>query len=161
MKRIAIILVLCLCSLLCSCHKTAPSQTDSTEQTTLIRSLTATEQIENIDSVEIHSEMCAEPILITDKKDLTFLQKYTADGDFPADRLHELYIYPPYCTLTVTVNGFEETLHLLEDGGIAKKVMCGDSGVPEAEKSYEIYTADRKYRLTEERLTRLLEKYGG
>lgn len=37
----------------------------------------------------------------------------------------------------------------------------GDSGVPESEVPYEIYTADNEYNLTEERLIELLKKYDG
>ena len=63
--------------------------------------------------------------------------------------------------MTATVNGFETSMYLLKDGSIVKKEMCGDSGVPESEVPYELYTANNDSTLTEERLIELLKKYDG
>ena len=47
----------------------------------------------------------------------------------------------------------------MKDGSIAKKEMCGDSEVTDV--SYELYRAEEKYMLNEERLIELLKKYNG
>lgn len=171
MKRIlALVMVLGLCFGLCSCKKADPTQSNNSVEsnideykTTLIRNLTATENVGEIESFAINYKNSLGTVFITDKNDLEFLLNYTYGGRFPTDRLHEVYVYPPYCVLTATVNGSEteETLYLLKDGSIAKKEMCGDGDVPESERTYEIYTADNEYNLTEERLIELLKKYDG
>lgn len=169
MKKVfVLVMVLGLCFGLCSCKKAEPTQSNNSVEsniyeykTTLIRNLTATENVGEIESFAINYENSADTVFITDKNDLEFLLNYTYGGRFPTDRLHELYVYPPYCVLTATVNGYETTMYLLKDGSIAKKEMCGDSGIPESEVPYEIYTADNEYNLTEERLIELLKKYDG
>ncbi len=169
MKRIlALVMVLGLCFGLCSCKKAEPNQNNTSVASnnqeykpTLIRNLTATENVGEIESFAINYENSADTVFITDKNDLEFLLNYTYDGRFPTDRLHELYVFPSYCVFTATVNGSKTTMYLLKDGSIAKKEMCGDSGIPESEVPYEIYTADNEYNLTEERLIELLKKYDG
>ena len=167
-KAFVLVMVLGLFLGLCSCKKTEPPQnTASIEsntdeyETTLIRNLTASENVGEIEKFEINYENSTGTVLVTDKQDLEFLLNYTYNGRFPTDRLHEVYVYPPYCLLTATVNGFETSMYLLKDGSIVKKEMCGDSGVPESEVPYELYTADNDSTLTEERLIELLKKYDG
>lgn len=161
-------MVIGLCFGLCSCKKAEPSQNNISVEsnigeykTTLIRNLTATENVGEIEKLEINYKNSTGTVFITDKNDLEFLLNYKYNGRFPTDRLHELYVYPPYCVFIATVNGSKTTMYLLKDGSIAKKEMCGDSGVPESERTYEIYTADDEYNLTEERLIELLKKYDG
>ena len=166
MKRIfVLILSLCLVLGLCACKKEGSAKSNNSQandseeyKTTLIRNLTASEDVSNIESFKIEYKNAAEPIFVTDKNDLEFLKEYTYGGDFPTDRLKELYVYPPHCLITVNES---EKMYLLEDGSIAKEVMCGDSEVPESERTYEIYTADKESRLTEEKLIALLKKYDG
>ena len=165
-KAFVSVMILGFCFILCSCKNSEPNQNNNSVKSnnqeyklTLIRSLTATENVSEIENFAINYKNSPGTVFITDKNDLEFLLNYTYSGRFPTDRLHELYVYPPYCVFTATVNGYENTLYLLKDGCIAKKKMCGDSGVPESERTYEIYTADNEYILTEERLIELLEKY--
>ena len=167
-KAFVSVMILGFCFILCSCKNSEPTQSnDSIEsnigeyKTTLVRDLTATENVGKIENFAIDYKNSTGTVFITDKNDLEFLLNYTYGGRFPTDRKHELYVYPPYCVFTVSVNGCENTLYLLKDGSIAKKEMCGDSGVPESEVTYEIYTADNEYNLTEERLIELLKKYDG
>ncbi len=162
MKRI-LILCLILCLGLCACQKSEPTESNKSNvnsseeyKTTLIRNLTASEDVSNIESFKIEYKNAAKAVFITNKDDLMFLKEYTYGGDFPTDRLHELYVYPPHCLITVN----ESTkLYLLEDGSIAKQVMCGDSGVPESERTYEIYTASEENRLMENKIISLVDKY--
>ena len=169
MKKVfVLVMVLGRCFGLCSCKKAEPTQSNNLVEsnideykTTLIRNLTATENVGEIESFAINYKNSIGTVSIADKKDLEFLLNYTYGGRFPTDRLHELYVYPPYCVFTANVNGSENTLYLLKDGSIAKKEMCGDGGVSESEVPYEIYTADNEYNLTEERLIELLKKYDG
>ena len=169
MKKVfVLVMVLGLCFGLCSCKKAEPTQSNNLVEsnideykTTLIRNLTATENVGEIESFAINYKNSIGTVSIADKKDLEFLLNYTYGGRFPTDRLHELYVYPPYCLLTATVNGFETSMYLLKDGSIVKKEMCGDSGVPESEVPYELYTANNDSTLTEERLIKLLKKYDG
>lgn len=167
-KAFVLIMVMGLFLGLCSCKKAEPPQNNTSIEsntdeykTTLIRNLTASENVGEIEKFEINYENSTGMVLVTDKQDLEFLLKYTYNGRFPTDRLHEVYVYPPYCLLNATVNGSETSMYLLKDGSIVKKEMCGDSGVPESERSYEIYTSDNEYKLTEERLIELLKKYDG
>lgn len=167
-KAFVLIMILGLCFGLCACKKAEPTQSNNSVESnvgeykpTLIRNLTASENVGKIEKFEINYENGAGTVFVTDKQDLEFLLNYTYNGRFPTDRLHEVYVYPPYCLLTATVNGFETSMYLLKDGSIVKKEMCGDSGVPESEITYEIYTVDNEYKLTEERLIELLKKYDG
>lgn len=162
MKRI-LILCLILCLGLCACQKAEPSESNNSNsngsgeyKTTLIRNLTASEDVSNIESLKIEYKNAAEPIDVTEKNDLNFLKEYTYGGDFPTDRLHELYVYPPHCLITVNES---IKLYLLEDGSIAKQVMSGDSEVSESQKTYEIYTASDENRLTENKIISLIDKY--
>ncbi len=164
MKRI-LILCLILCLGLCACQKAEPPESNNSNlnsfdeyETTLIRNLTASEDVSNIESLKIEYKNAAEPIDVTEKNDLNFLKEYTYGGDFPTNRLHELYVYPPHCLITVNES---IKLYLLEDGSIAKQVMSGDSEVPEDERTYEIYTAEKENMLTKEKLIALFKKYDG
>ena len=92
---------------------------------------------------------------------MDFIKKYTYAGELPQNEMHELFKYPDTKTASLKANGGEKFFHILSDGRIAIKTMCGNSGVPETERTYDIYTADNEYKLTEERLIELLKKYDG
>ncbi len=164
MKKLFVLIVIIVFSLnLCACQRTTPTESNNSNtnisgeyKTTLIRNLTASEDVSNIESFKIEYKNVAEAVFITNKDDLMFLKEYTYGGDFPTDRLHELYVYPPHCLITVNES---IKLYLLEDGSIAKQVMCGDSGVPESERTYEIYTASEENRLMENKIISLIDKY--
>ena len=102
-KAFVLVMVLGLFLGLCSCKKAESSQNNTSIEgntdeykTTLIRNLTASENVGEIEKFEINYENSAGTVLVTDKQDLEFLLNYTYNGRFPTDRLHEVYVYPPY-----------------------------------------------------------------
>ncbi len=169
MKRIlALCLVLVLSISLCACQNTANtesnnSNTNSSEEyeTTLIRRLTGTENIDNISDFAIGDTYGNESFIITDKKDLNFLKQYTYSGELPKNETNEIFKYPDTKIVVLKSNNGELSFFILSDCRIAIQVMCGDSAVPESERTYEIYTADKENMLTEKKLNKLLEKYNG
>ena len=167
-KAFVLIMVLGLFFGLCSCKKAEPPQNNTSIESntdeykpTLICNLTGTENLDNISDFIIGDTYGNEPIEITNKNDLDFIKKYTYTGELPQNELHELFKFPDTKTASLKANGGEKSFYILSDGRIAIKTMCGDSGVPESERTYDIYTADYEYNLTEERLIELLKKYDG
>lgn len=167
-KAFVLIMVLGLFLGLCSCKKAEPPQNNTSIESktdeykpTLICNLTGTENLDDISDFIIGDTYGNEPIEITNKNDLDFIKKYTYAGELPHNEMHELFKYPDTKTASLKANGGEKSFHILSDGRIAIKTMCGDSGVPETERTYDIYTADNEYKLTEERLIELLKKYDG
>ena len=56
-------------------------------------------------------------IEITQKKDIELLLNYKYSSDYPADKLHELFIYPTN-SIYVTIKGIEYQLCLGEGGAL-------------------------------------------
>ena len=167
MKRIFVLsLVLVLSLGLCACQKAEPTESNKSNvnsseeyKITLIRQLTGTEKTDNISDFAICDTYGNELVKITDKKDLNFLKQYTYNCGLPENETNEIFNYPD-TKMVVSKSDFGElSFFIFSDGRIAIQVMCGDSGVPESERTYEIYTADKEDMLTEEKLTALLKKY--
>ncbi len=169
MKRIFLLsLVLVLSLSFCACQKAEPTESNNSNsnsfgeyKTTLIRRLTGTENIDNISDFAICDTYGNEPVKITDKKDFNFLKQYTYNGELPTNEINEIFKYPDTKMVVLKFNNGEISLFIFSDGRIVIQVMCGDSGLSESERTYEIYTADKENMLTEEKLTELLKKYDG
>lgn len=93
-------------------------------------------------------------IKITDQNDFAFLFDYVYKGEFPGDRLHELYLFPAARSLTICCgedNNIKVTV--LEDGSIVT-----GTGTTEP---YKMYISDTLEKANAQALLVLLEKYGG
>ncbi len=165
MKKI-FLFALCSVSLVClTACSSFPSQqsnisskiSQTKNQITLIRTLTATDTVDAIQSFEITHEYSPTPTEITDKNDLKFLEKYTYSHIYPSDKLHELFLFPDNYFITIKVSVSESKLYLMKDGSIVKQSMCGDSAVTDI--PYEVFTADNQYMLNQKKLIELLKKY--
>lgn len=159
---ICVLLLFCLsaCKLTQSTQNNDLSKSIQNEnKASLIRALTATDDVTAIQSFEIINEYSANPTMISDNNDLNFLKKYYYSHTYPTDELHKLFTFPNNQIINVKVNDYINTLYLMKDGSIAMQQMCGDSEVEEV--SYEVYKADNQYMLDEERLIELLKKYNG
>ncbi len=157
---ICVLLLFCLsaCNLMQSTQSNNSSESVQNEnKASLIRALTATDDVTTIQSFEIISEYSANTTIISDNNDLNFLKKYYYSHIYPTDELHKLFTFPNNQIINVKVNDYINTLYLMKDGSIAMKQMCGDSEVEEV--SYEVYKADDQYILDEKRLIELLKKY--
>ena len=74
-------------------------------------------------------------VKITNQSDYAFLFNYTYQGEFPGDRLHELFLFPKARTLTICCGtDTKVTITLLEDGSI----VTGEK----SEGPYKMYTSD-------------------
>lgn len=160
------LLTICVLLLFClsACNLTQSAQGDNSSEgiqneneASLIRALTATDDVAAIQSFEIINEYSANTTIISDNNDLNFLKKYYYSHIYPTDELHKLFTFPNNQIINVKVNDYINTLYLMKDGSIAMKQMCGDSEVEEV--SYEVYKADDQYMLDEKRLIELLKKY--
>ena len=121
----------------------------------LIRALTGTDDVSAIKSLSIvrNDTSVTE---ITEKEDWEFFEKYTYFDRISFAEKEKLISNK----LALIKCGFSEgTIYLLNDGRIIKQEMCGDSGVPQEEGDFEIYKAEEKYTLNEQKLIELLEKY--
>lgn len=108
---------------------------------------------DDIDYVLIPSEQMQE-IKITNQNDFSFLFDYVYEGEFPGDRLHELYLFPAARSLTICCgedNNIKITV--LEDGSIVTGT--------ETTGPYKMYTSDALEKANAQALLALLEKYGG
>ncbi len=116
-----------------------------------------------LSSISIHNVYDEELIRIPVKEDWAFLSKYTRSHTLTKEETNKLLVYPDthIIYLNTISDGGEEVvfgkIYLLKDGGIVKRQMCGDSGVTDV--PYEIYKAEEKYMLNEEKLITLLKKY--
>ena len=106
-----------------------------------------------------------ELIRIPVKEDWAFLSKYTKSHTLPKEEKHKLFAYPDTHIIHFNIISDEGKevvfvkVYLFNDGSIVKRQMCGDSEVEDV--PYEVYKAEEKYLLTEEKLNQLLKKYDG
>lgn len=155
--------IICLLSILsissCSTIDLQPndfsSALSSEKGVTLIGALRGTDNISSIKSLSIVHEYGADKTEITDSNDWTFLEKYTYSHIYPSEELSVLFSFPG--TNIIQIDDVGEQLYLMKDGSIVKREMCGDSKVEDV--PYEVYKAEEKYILNEEKLIALLEKY--
>ena len=116
-----------------------------------------------LSSISIHNVYDEELARIPVKEDWAFLSKYTKSHTLPKEENHKLFAYPDTHIIHFNIISDEgeevvfEKIYLLKDGGIVKRQMCGDSGVTDV--PYELYKAEEKYMLNEEKLITLLKKY--
>lgn len=116
-----------------------------------------------LSSISIHNVYDEELIRIPVKEDWAFFSKYTRSHTLTKEETNKLLVYPDTHIIylnTISDDGEEvvfEKIYLLKDGGIVKRQMCGDSGVTDV--PYELYKAEEKYMLNEEKLITLLKKY--
>lgn len=116
-------------------------------------------------SISIHNVHDEELARISVKEDWAFLSKYTKSHTLTKEETNKLLVYPDNHIIylnTISDEGEEVVfakIYLLKDGSIVKRQMCGDSGVTDV--PYELYKAEEKYLLTEEKLNQLLKKYDG
>lgn len=141
-------------------YKTEKYPSDSIYQnTTLLRNMTASDDLNNIENIKILSGTCATGApVITDKNDLQFLEKYTYSHYRCTKKEYAEQILKDktdFGLVVVTKTGEEIHLYVMQDGSIAKRQMSGDSEVPEI--SYDFYTADEEDTLTKEKLELLSE----
>ena len=86
---------------------------------------------------------------ITDEKDCAVFQHYTYVSDWPTDQLHEILVYPANrFTITVSTKTYDFYLH--EDGSLTY--------IPGSGKA-KTYQADKKYRITPQKLNKWIAKY--
>ena len=141
-------------------YKIEKYQSDSIyKNTTLLRNMTASDDLNHIESIKILSGTCATGApVITDKKDLEFLQKYTYSHYRSTKKEYAEQLLSDKTDFgleVVTKTGEKIYLYVMQDGSIAKRQMCGDSEVPEI--AYDFYTADKENQLTKEKLELLSE----
>lgn len=116
-----------------------------------------------LSSISIHNVHDEELARISVKEDWAFLSKYTKSHTLTKEETNKLLVYPD--THIIYLNNISDDgeevvfakIYLLKDGGIVKRQMCGDSGVTDV--PYELYKAEEKYMLNEEKLITLLKKY--
>ncbi len=161
-KILAVLFSAAIALTLCSCSKKDKTQLSSTPTTTknsrtLLRTMTASDDISNIAEIKIISGTCATGApVITHKEDLQFLQKYTyshyrcTKKEYAEQLLKDK---TDFNLEVVTKAGENFYLYVMQDGSIAIAQMCGDSEVPEI--AYDFYTADKENTLTEEKLEEL------
>lgn len=159
---IGVILLFCLSA----CKSTPSPQSNNLSESnqneyepSLIRALSATDDVTAIQSFEITHKYSAKTTIISDNNDLKFLKEYTYSHIYPTDELHELFIFPENAIINLKINDYTSTLYLIKDGSIVMRQMNGDSGVTDV--PYKVYKADDQYMLDEQRLIELLKKYNG
>lgn len=149
MKKFLLVLMTVVFGLsCCSCaEKTNFAQGD------LLYDLGA-ESLEDIEKVEFwYKEYIGdyeEKIQITEIKDMEKLCQYTYYSEYPADKIHELYIFPNDY-IFVTVDGMEYQLCLGEDGSL--------SVVPSNSNIRGIYKAKNGKGFTDSAWQKLIQKY--
>ena len=132
-------------------------KTTTQNEQTLIMALIGDDNTDAIDKIEILSGEYDVPVQISDKNDFAFLTQYYYSHLYPSEKFHELFLFPENSIMNVWINGAQSVMYLTQDGSIVIQEMCGDNGVEE--RNYEVYTAEDKYVLTEEKLSDLLKKY--
>ncbi len=90
-------------------------------------------------------------LVITDESDQALFSHYEYVSDWPSEQLHELYLFPSN-TFTITVNDQAFTFYLSEDGSLTSVPSANVSG-------RKTYQAEKKYRITEDKLNELIAKY--
>lgn len=168
MKKI-LALIICILLLLSTsaCKKLDSKPVDSSSQISseteielelnLLRRLTGTHDITEIESLKIIYNNNSKEAVITDIKDWEFLKKYVLIDTVSYYEKEKLIASPK--TNFLVIGTSKEDIYLLNDGRIIKQQMCGDSGVKTEDRDFEIYKADKKYILDEKALNKLLEKY--
>lgn len=107
---------------------------------------------DEIDYVLITNDQMQE-IKITDRNDFAFLFDYVYEGEFPDDRLHELFLFPSARTLTICCDADTKLkMTVLEDGSI----VTGDGSAD----PYQLYTSETLGKTEAQALRTLIEKYG-
>ncbi len=138
-----------------STNLTADNQlvTDAERTSVLLRTVTASDDLDNVKSIAILDETCIVLSTLIDKEDMEFLQKYTY-SHYRTDKRENwdewLKNNSVLCLNVDTKTCGVSSLYLMQDGSIAIQQMCGDSEVPEI--SYDFYIADEEDKLTKEKL---------
>ena len=159
-KMLAVLFSIILILSFCSCKakdkiiSTSSTPVATKNSRTLLRATTASDDLDNIESIKILLDSCATGApIITDKKDMAFLQSYTY-SHYRSDKRENwdqwLKDNSVLCLNVVTKTYGESSLYLMQDGSIAIAQMCGDSEVPDI--SYDFYTTDKDDMLTKENL---------
>lgn len=133
------------------------SEVNGEYQRTLIRTLTASEDVSNIENLSIVLNNESKEIKITDSKDWDFIGKYVYKNTVSYEQKNNLTNSQK--SNQIKIGSFEQELYLLKDGTIIKQEMCGDSGIKEDDRTFEIYEAEEGYMLNEARLFEMLKKY--
>lgn len=128
------------------------------QNTTLLRNITASDDLNNIDSITVLDETCIAKPYPMDKDNIEFLQKYTYNHYRVTKKEYAEQLLKDkteFGLKIITKTGEEIYLYVMQDGSIAIRQMCGDSEVPDI--SYDFYTADKENQLTKEKLELLSE----
>lgn len=133
------------------------STSNTQTKITLLRALTGSDEISSIKSLSINYENNSKTLKITDIKDWEFLKEYVYSNTISFAKKEKLTNSGK--TNLIKIGLSEQEIYLLKDGTIIKQEMCGDSGVKEIDRSFEIYKAEEKYMLNQQKLADLLKKY--
>lgn len=133
------------------------SELSSENDRTLIRALTGSDDISLIENLSIIHHNNSAETKINNSKDWAFLKKYVYFDTVSAEERNNLIASSKTNLIKIGVS--EQEKYLLKDGSIIIQEMCGDSGVKEEDRNFEIYKAEEKYMLNEQKLIDLLEKY--
>ena len=115
---------------------------------TLIRALTGSDDASNINCLSIIPNNSSEEIQISNSNDWTFLEKYVYSNTITYSEKNSM-VDSKKANL-IKYGAFSEQLYLLNDG---------DSGLKDEERSFEVYKAEDKYMINEQKLLDLLNKY--
>ncbi len=107
--------------------------------------------------MSINYENNSKTLKITDIKDWEFLKEYVYSNEISFAKKEKLTNSGK--TNLIKIGLSEQEIYLLKDGTIIKQTMCGDSGVKEEDRTFDVYKAKEKYMLNEQRLGDLLKKY--
>lgn len=146
MKKLLSILI---CVVLCFAFSGCKNE----KKQTLINAMSGAEDISVIDSFQITHEY-GDPTVITDKKDYKFLEKYTYSHKYPADKVHEVFVFPGNRVGNASIDGETVNIYIAKEGNIVlqKNAVTG--------VGFEVFTANEKISVTDEKLKKLLIKYG-
>lgn len=148
MKKIIAIVLVCVFLLsLCGC-KSGDTNSDITSEKPQYISLP------KVEAIEVSTNATKKGTIITDKKDFEFLSKYYFEREIDMDEFSKLVDMSKVVLIKITA---DMVLYLLEDGRLIEPVMSGDSGV--TERTFSVYTADKKSILNKANLEALLGKY--
>lgn len=157
-KLFAILFSLFIMLICCSCKtkdnvniaSSTPAQKENSK--TLLRVMSASGEIENIESITLlYEDGTTASQVINNKADMEFLQKYTFSHSRTdkRERWDEwLKENKNFCIKVDTKIQGAYQLYVMQDGSIAIQQMCGDSEVPEI--AYDFYKADKENVLTKE-----------
>lgn len=161
MKKLLLFTICILLALsMSACQNDDLQQNNASSQEnarTLIRALTGSDDASNINCLSIIPNNSSEEIQISNSNDWTFLEKYVYSNTITYSEKNSMVDFKK--ANLIKYGAFSEQLYLLNDGVIIKKEMCGDSGVKDEERSFEVYKAEDKYMINEQKLLDLLNKY--